>query len=108
MIASGNSIRINATSTVTVVNVAVGTNTFEFFNSNASSMCFAGVFSTYAQAAVAHHPTTGVTGSLIPMLPGWPITITGNFGIQPNPGTVYVAAITQTDPVTIYATPRVS
>ena len=96
MIATGNSIAISAGPTLSISNVATGTNTFRFLNANATAYSYVGVFSTYAQAAAANYPVTGDTigGSLIPVAPTWSEIITGNFGVQPNPGTVYIAAIT--------------
>ena len=110
MIATGNSISISAVPTVTVANVATGTNTFRFLNANATGYSYVGVFSTYAQAAAAHHPSFGdaAGGSLIPVAPTWSEIVTGNFGMQPNPGTVYVAAITATSSgQVVIATPLV-
>jgi hypothetical protein len=98
MIATGNSISISAGPTVSVANIATGTNTFRFLNANASAVSYVGVFSTYAAASATHHPSTGSTvgGELIALAPYQAETIAGNFGINPNPGTVYVAAITGT------------
>jgi hypothetical protein len=93
-VATANTIRISAGGTVTVANIATGTNTFRFLNANATATTFVGVFSTYTAATTADHPATSGSGSLIPVAAQWSETITGNFGTQPNPGTVYVAAIT--------------
>ena len=93
-VATANTICISAGPTSTIANVATGTNTFRFLNANATGYSYVGVFNNYAAAAAAHHPTTSLSGKLIPIAPTWPETITGNFGTQPNPGTVYIVAIT--------------
>ena len=106
IVATANTIRISAGPTITVANVETGTNTFRFMNANATATSFVGVFSTYAAANVATHPSVSGPGELIPVAPQSSETITGNFGINPNPGTVYVAAITTTSSgQVVYATP---
>jgi hypothetical protein len=106
IIATANSIRISAGPTITVSNVATGTNTFRFLNANATATSFVGVFSTYAAAAAADHPATTGSGALIALAPHTSETITGNFGINPNPGNVFIAAITTTSSgQVVYATP---
>jgi len=103
----GKSVAISASGTVSVANVATGTNTFRFLTANATAYSYVGVFSTYAEAAAMDHPTAGgTTGAGVIMAPNWPDVITGNFGVNPNPGTVYVAAITAgSSGVTVIATP---
>ncbi len=91
---TGNTIAISAGPTVTVANVVSGTNKFRFLNANATGYTYVGVFSTYAAANVAQHPTTGQSAELVPLAPTESLEVVGNFGINPNPGTVYVAAIT--------------
>ena len=110
MIATGNSIAISAGPTVSISNVATGTNTFRFLNANATGISYVGVFSTYAAANLSHHPSTGsaIGGELIAIAPYDTEIVTGNFGINPNPGTVYVAAITGTSSgQVVVATPLV-
>ena len=106
IVATANTIRISAGPTITVSNVDTGTNSFRFLNANATATSFVGVFSTYAAANTANHPATSGSGALIPLAPQTSETITGNFGINPNPGTVYIAAITTTSSgQVVYATP---
>ena len=106
IVATANTIRISAGPTITVSNVNTGTNTFRFLNANATAYSFVGVFKTYAAAATADHPATSGSGSLIPLAPTASETIIGNFGINPNPGNVFIAAITTTSSgQVVYATP---
>ena len=86
--------------TANVANVATGTNTFQFTNSNASVCISVGVFSSYDSANTATFSDAGV---VVPPL--GTLVVSGNFGMNPNPGTVYVAAATAGDPATVYATP---
>jgi len=91
--------------TANVANVATSTNTFHFLNASSSVYAYVGVFNTYAAAIAMDHPTTGTNGAGFPMGPNESITITGNFGINPNPGNVFVAAITATGSTSVFATP---
>jgi len=91
--------------TANVANVATATNTFHFLNASSSVYGYVGVFPTYAQAIAMDHPTAGADATGVPMAPNQSITITGNFGINPNPGNVFVAAITATGSTSIFATP---
>ena len=91
--------------TANVANVATSTNTFHFLNASSSVYAYVGVFNTYAAAAAMDHPSIGTDGFGIPMAPNESMTITGNFGINPNPGTVYVSAITATGSTAVFATP---
>jgi hypothetical protein len=88
-----------------VANVATSTNTFHFLNASGSVYAYCGVFATYAEAIAMDHPTVGADATGIPFAPNESMTITGNFGINPNPGTVYVAAITATGTTAVFATP---
>lgn len=101
----GNSINIATSTTVAVANVATGTNTFRFVNGGATVYSYVGVFKDYATAAAAQHPVAGTPGNLMPVAPGDSINVVGNFGISPNPGTVYIAAITNTSTTTTLVTP---
>lgn len=94
-----------AAATANVANVATGTNTFHFLNASATVYAYVGVFNTYAQAAAMDHPLVGADATGIPLAPLESMTITGNFGINPNPGTVYVAAITNVGTTSVFATP---
>lgn len=91
--------------TANVANVATATNTFHFLNASTSVYAYVGVFNTYAQAIAMDHPLVGADATGIPLSPNESMTITGNFGINPNPGTVYVAAITNTGSTSVFATP---
>ena len=91
-------------STTTVANVATGTNSFYVLNNNATtSPLKIGVFKSYADATAM----TFTDGQGIYQSPNTSELIIGNFGINPNPGTVYVAAVNQTmaGGTTIYVTP---
>lgn len=101
----GNSVALTTTTTVAVANVATGTNTFRFVNASSSVYAYVGVFKTYAEAAAAVHPVAGTPGALAIVAPNDSVNIVGNFGINPNPGTVYVSAITATGSTTTFATP---
>lgn len=101
----GKTVAISTTTTVAVANVACATNSFRFVNANASVYSYVGVFKDYATAAAATHPSAGTPADLTVVAPNESIVITGNFGVQPNPGTVYVAAITATGSTTTFATP---
>ena len=91
--------------TANVANVATATNTFHFLNASASVYAYVGVFKTYAEAIAMDHPTAGADATGIPFAPNESMTITGNFGINPNPGNVFVAAITATGSTSVFATP---
>jgi len=91
--------------TANVANVATSTNTFHFLNASTSVYAYVGVFNTYAEAAAMDHPTTGTDGAGLPLAPNESMSITGNFGINPNPGNVFVAAVTATGSTTVFATP---
>jgi hypothetical protein len=91
--------------TANVANVTTSTNTFHFLNASTTVYAYVGIFNTYAAAAAMDHPTVGTDGFGIPMNPNESMTITGNFGINPNPGNVFVAAITATGSTTVFATP---
>ena len=91
--------------TANVANVATSTNTFHFLNASSSVYGYVGVFRTYAEAIAMDHPTAGADATGVPLSPNESMTITGNFGINPNPGTVYVAAITSTGSTSVFATP---
>lgn len=91
--------------TANVANVATGTNTFHFLNASSTVYGYVGVFSTYAAALAMDHPTVGTDGFGLPLAPNESMTIQGNFGVNPNPGTVYVAAITATGSTSVFATP---
>ena len=101
----GNGVAITTTTTVAVANIATGTNTFRFVNANASVYSYVGVFKTYAEAAAAHHPVAGTPGNLMLVAPNESVNLVGNFGINPNPGTVYVSSITATGSTTVFFTP---
>lgn len=94
-----------AAATANVANVATGTNTFHFLNASASVYAYVGVFKTYAAAAAMDHPTAGTDGAGVPLAPNESMTVVGNFGINPNPGNVFVAAITSTGSTSVFATP---
>jgi len=93
--------------TANVANVATGTNTFHFTNASATVYAYVGVFSTYAAAIAMDHPSVGTDAGGTILTPNGSLTIQGNFGLNPNPGTVYVAAITNTGTTTVFATPVV-
>ena len=92
----GNTVSVSAGPTVTVANIQTTTNTFRVLNANATGYSYAGVYSTYADALVAHHPTTGdaAGASSVGIAPTQSETIVGNFGPNAIAGTVYVAVIT--------------
>jgi len=94
MIPLANSVSISAGPVVSVANVAGNTNTFRFLNANATGYSYVGVFSTYADALAMNHPLTSGSGLGVPVAPTFTETITGNFGMNPRPSTVYLAAIT--------------
>lgn len=91
--------------TANVANVATSTNTFHFLNASSTVYAYCGVFKTYAEAVAMDHPTVGTDGAGLPFGPNESMTITGNFGINPDPGTVYVAAITASGSTSVFATP---
>jgi hypothetical protein len=97
--------------TANVANVATGTNTFHLLNTGGGGAsptvyAYVGIFKTYAEAIAMDHPTAGATeGGGLPLSPNESMTVQGNFGINPNPGTVYVAAITNVGSTTVFATP---
>ena len=76
---------------VTVSNIATGTNMFYVTNAGTLTgpATKVGIYKTYAAAAAM----TLTTGTGVALLPQTSETIVGNFGISPNPGTVYVAYI---------------
>ena len=88
-----------------VANVATGTNTFRITNASSTVYAYVGVFKSYDQAAAMDHPTVGSDGGGIILTPNESVVVTGNFGTNPNPGTVYVAAITAVGSTSIFATP---
>ena len=94
-----------AANVANVSNVSTGTNTFHFLNASTTVYAYVGVFKTYAAAAAMDHPTLGTDGAGVPLSPNESMTIVGNFGINPNPQTVYVAAITATGNTNVFATP---
>ena len=100
----GPSIFVATTTTVAVANVVTGTNTIRLTNNGATD-CYVNVFKTYAEAAAMTHPVAGTPGNAVPLNGNDYVTVIGNFGVQPNPGTVYVAAITSTGSTTVIATP---
>lgn len=95
-VALGNTVSISAGPTVSVANIQTGTNTFRVLNANATGYSYVGIYNDYTQALTCHHPATGdaAGGYGVGIAPTWTETITGNFGANPNPGTVYVAVIT--------------
>lgn len=101
----GNTVALAGTTTVAVANVAVGTNTFHVTNASTSVYAYVGVFKSYAQAIAMDHPSVGTDGGGAILTPNESMTLSGNFGLNPNPGTVYVAAITNTGSTTVFATP---
>lgn len=104
--AKGKTVVIPAgTAAANVANVATGTNTFHILNASSTIYAYVGVFNTFTAANTMDHPSTGVDGFGIPLAPNESMTITGNFGINPNPGTVYVSAITASGTTNIFATP---
>jgi hypothetical protein len=107
ILVKGNTVRLApaAGPTANVANVATSTNTFHFLNASSSVYAYVGVFNTYAQAIAMDHPTVGTDGGGLPLAPNESMTITGNFGINPNPGNVFVAAITAVGTTTVFATP---
>ena len=88
-----------------VANINVGTNTFHFLNASTTVYAYVGVFNTYTQANAMNHPLAGISGAGIPLAPNESMTITGNFGVNPRPAQVYVAAITNTGTTSVFATP---
>ena len=94
-----------AAPTANVANVSTGTNTFHFLNASATVYAYVGVFNSYTAAAAMDHPLVGADAYGIPLAPLESMTITGNFGINPNPQTVYVAAVTNTGTTSVFATP---
>ena len=94
-----------AAATANVANVSTGTNTFHFLNASTTVYAYVGVFKTYAAAAAMDHPTAGTDGAGVPLAPNESMTVVGNFGINPNPGNVFVAAITSTGSTSVFATP---
>ena len=94
-----------AAATANVANVSTGTNTFHFLNASSNVYAYVGVFSTYAAAAAMDHPTAGTDGAGVPLSPNESMTVVGNFGINPNPGNVFVAAITAAGSTSVFATP---
>jgi hypothetical protein len=107
LVATGKTVVLNpaAAATANVANVATSTNTFHFLNASSTVYAYVGIFNTYAAAAAMDHPVAGTDGAGIPMAPNDSLTITGNFGINPNPGTVYIAAITNVGTTSVFATP---
>ena len=107
IVATGKTVALTpaGSTTANVANVATSTNTFHFLNASSTVYAYVGVFKTYAAAAAMDHPTVGTDGAGLPLAPNESMTITGNFGINPNPGTVYVAAITATGSTSVFATP---
>ena len=103
--AKGKTVVITGGATANVANVATATNTFHFLNASASEYAYVGVFKTYAAAAAMDYPGNGVDGAGLPVAPNQSITVTGDFGINPNPGNVFVSAITASGPTTVLATP---
>jgi hypothetical protein len=94
-----------AAATANVANVVTATNTFHFLNTSTTVFAYVGVFNTYAAAAAMDHPLVGSDATGLPLAPGESLNIVGNFGINPNPGTVYVAAITNAGTTNVFATP---
>ena len=95
--AIANSVAISAGTTVSVANVATGTNTFRFLNANATAVSYVGIFNTYTKANTAHHPTTSSSGRLIPLAPNESVTLVGDFHVpSTTPQIVYISAITAT------------
>ena len=94
-----------AAATANVANVATGTNTFHFLNASATVYAYVGVFNTYAAAIAMDHPLVGADATGIPLAPLESMTITGNFGVNPRPATVYVSAITNVGTTSVFATP---
>ena len=94
-----------AAATANVANVATGTNTFHFLNASTTVFAYVGVFNTYAAAAAMDHPLVGADANGIPLAPLESMTIAGNFGINPNPGNVFIAAITNVGATSVFATP---
>jgi hypothetical protein len=107
IVQTGLTLAISAGPTVTVANVETGTNTFLFTSGNATAVSHVGVFKTYSDAlAMVHSTTSGTRANSVPLTPYQTQVISGNFGINPNPGTVYVAAITAVSTgQTVFATP---
>jgi len=94
-----------AAATANVANIATATNTFHFLNTSSNVFAYVGVFSTYAEAIAMDHPQVGADATGLPLAPGESINIVGNFGINPNPGNVFVAAITNVGTTNVFATP---
>jgi hypothetical protein len=100
----------SGSATANVANVATGTNTFHFLNTGGGGAAptvyaYVGIFKTYAEAIAMDHPTAGTDAGGVILSPNESMVIQGNFGTQPNPGTVYVAAITATGSTSVFATP---
>ena len=95
-VALANTVSVSAGTTVTVANIQTGTNTFRIINANATAYSYAGVFNDYNTALTMHHPASGdpAGGYGVAIAPASSETITGNWGVNPNPQTVYVAVIT--------------
>lgn len=105
----GNTVRLQpaGSPTANVANIVTKTNTFLITNANASTYVYAGVFSTYAEAAALDHPAVGTDGGGVLVPPNQSITVIGNFGLQQlaNQSTVYVAAVTNTGTTSVHFTP---
>jgi hypothetical protein len=96
-IPQGNAVVITAGPTVTVANIATNGNAFRFLCANATAYSYVGIFNDYNQALSLDNPVSGTSGYGTILAPNWPDVIAGNFGVQPSPQTVYVAAITAAD-----------
>jgi hypothetical protein len=103
----GNTIRLApaGAAVANVANVATGTNTFHFLNASSTVYAYVGVFNNYTAANAMIYPATGVSGGGLPMAPNESMTVIGNFGINPNPGNVFIAAITASGTTAVFATP---
>lgn len=100
----GPSQLIATSGTVAVANVRTNTNAFRITNIGTVD-CYAGVFKTYAEAAAMGHPTAGNPQFSQPVNSNSDVVIAGNFGINPDPGTVYVATITAASTTNVVITP---
>lgn len=89
--------------TANVANVATGTSTFHVLNASTSVYAYVGIFNNYASAIAMDF--AGADSGGIPLAPNESMTISGNFGVNPRPDAVYVAAITATGSTSVYATP---
>jgi len=96
-IAQGNAIQISAGPVVTVANVDTNGNAFRFLCANATAYSYVGIFTDYNQAQTLNHASGNVTGYGTILAPNWPDVLAGNFGVQPSPQTLYIAAITKND-----------